>query len=87
MSNTTDVINILSIVVLIGFVIALGFLIALLYRANRAMAKIDHLSDTFKSFVSDIVPAIVNIGTVTTAVHGVIRAFTDHQKAKDSKKK
>jgi len=84
--NVTDWINILSVTVLIGFIIALVFLIVLLYRANKAMARIDHLSDTFRKFVEDIVPAMVNIGTITTAIHGVLRAFADHTKAKNEKK-
>ncbi len=80
--STVDVINYLSITVLIGFIIALGFLISLLYRANKLVYKLDHLQETFKKFVEEIVPAIVNIGTVTTAVHGVLRAMTDHKKEK-----
>lgn len=86
---TVDLINWLSVVVLIGFLVALGFLIALLYRANRLLYKLDHLSNTFKGFVEDVIPAIVNIGTVTTAVHGVLRALTEerkHHKEKAGKK-
>lgn len=79
---TFDAVNILMIVVLCGFIVALGFLIALLYRANRLLGKLDNLSDTFKSFVKDIVPAIVNIGTISTALHGVLRILTE--KGEDS---
>lgn len=77
--DTTTTINYLSIVVLVGFVIALGYLIALLYRANRLVGKLDHLSETFRGFVADIVPAIVNVGTVATAVQGILRALHQHQ--------
>lgn len=86
--ETTTVINYLSIVVLVGFIIALGYLIALLYRANRLVGKLDHLSETFRSFVADIVPAIVNVGTVATAVQGILRALNDrdHHSAKSHKK-
>lgn len=77
---TTDLINWLSVIVLLAFIVALIFLITLLYRANKALAKIDHLSETFRSFVADIVPAIVNIGTVTAAVHSILRALTEHKK-------
>lgn len=73
-----DVINMLMIAVLAGFLVALGFLIALLYRANRVMARLDHLQDTFKSFVKEIVPAIVNIGTISTAMHAVLRTLSEH---------
>lgn len=76
--DTTTTINYLSIVVLIGFIIALGYLIALLYRANRLVGKLDHLSETFRGFVADIVPAIVNVGTVATAVQGILRALHQH---------
>lgn len=79
---TIDLINWLSVIVLLAFIVALFFLIALLYRANKALAKIDHLSDTFQGFVRDIVPAIVNIGTITTAVHSIIRSLTDQDKKK-----
>lgn len=82
MYDPENLINILSVVVLFGFIIALIFLIVLLYRANRAMARIDHLSETFSDFIKEIVPAIVNIGTISTALHGVMRAFTDHHKHK-----
>lgn len=94
--DTIVIINDLSVVVLIGFVIALGYLIALLYRANRLVGKLDHLSETFRGFVSDIVPAIVNVGTVATAVQGILRALhqrenghehsSDHSSAKSQKK-
>lgn len=84
--NPNDIINILSIVVLFGFIIALGFLIALLYRANRTMAKLDNLSGTFSGFVKDIVPAIINIGTISSAMHSVMRSWTEHVKSKDKSK-
>lgn len=86
MYESADIINILSIVVLFGFIIALGFLIVLLYRANRTMAKLDDLSGSFSNFVKDIVPAIVNIGTISSAMHSVMRAWTDHAKTKDKNK-
>jgi uncharacterized protein YoxC len=73
-----DWINILSIVVLGGFIIALGFLIALLWRANRVLYKIDHLNQTLQGFVRDIVPAIVNVGTIASAVQGVLRSVSEH---------
>lgn len=85
--ESPEVINLLSIVVLIGFVIALIFLITLLYRANRLVAKLDNLSGTFKSFVSDIVPAIVNVGTVATAVQGIMRALHEREDSSKAKKK
>lgn len=85
--NNVDLINNLSVIVLIGFIIALIFLIALLYRANRLVAKLDNLSGTFKSFVSDIVPAIVNVGTVATAVQGIMRALHEREDNGKSKKK
>lgn len=72
-----QLIDTLTVVVLFGFVIALVLLIALLYRANRLLYKLDHLSDTFRSFVSDIVPAIVNIGTISTALHSLLRKFSE----------
>jgi peptidoglycan biosynthesis protein MviN/MurJ (putative lipid II flippase) len=80
--TTTDIINYLSIVVLVGFVVALVFLILLLYRANRLANKLDHLTDTFRSFVSDIVPAIVNFGTIATAVESILRTLHQEKAAK-----
>ncbi len=79
-----ELINYLSIVVLIGFIIALGYLIVLLHRANRIVAKLDNLQQTFASFVSEIVPAIVNIGTISSAMHGILRAL--HIERDDEKK-
>lgn len=86
-----EIINFLSIIVLIGFVVALGYLIVLLHRANRILTKVDSLQTTLANFVSDIVPAIVNIGTITTAMHGILRALHldrsgDKEKSTKSKK-
>lgn len=84
--ESAEVINFLSVVVLVGFVVALILLVTLLYRANRLVAKLDNLSGTFKSFVSDIVPAIVNVGTVATAVQGIMRALHEREEGKSKKK-
>ncbi len=84
--STTDLINYLSVFVLIGFLIALVFLIALLYRANRIVGKLEHLSETFRSFVADIVPAIINVSTIASAVEGILRA-THHKNDSGENKK
>lgn len=70
-----EMINTLAAVVLIGFIVALIYLIILLHRANRMMGRIENLSGTFRSFVADIVPAIVNMGTIATALESVLRAL------------
>jgi peptidoglycan biosynthesis protein MviN/MurJ (putative lipid II flippase) len=79
--TTIEIVNGLAVVVLIGFIVALAYLIALLYRANRMIGRIEHLSTTFRSFVADIVPAMVNVGTVATAMESVLRGL--HHKDKD----
>lgn len=84
--NVFDWINILSLVVLVSFVVALIMLIVLLYRANRVLYKIDHLSGTFKGFVQDLVPAIVNMGTIATAVQSVLRVLVEHLGEEKKKK-
>lgn len=82
-----ELINYLSIIVLFGFIVALGYLIVLLHRANRIVAKLDNLQQTFASFVSEIVPAIVNIGTISTAVHSILRSLhIEKEQTKKSKK-
>jgi len=81
-----EVINTLAAIVLGGFIIALVYLIILLHRANRMMARIENLSGTFRSFVADIVPAIVNMGTIATALESVLRAVHG-TKPSDSPKK
>lgn len=73
--TSIDIINDLSIVVLVGFLIALGYLIALLHRANRLLGRLDSLQSVAKSFVNDIVPAIINVGTIAASVEGVIRSI------------
>lgn len=85
--TTAQWIDYLSIVILIGFAVALVLLIALLWRANKVLYKLDHLAETFKAFVRDIVPAMVNIGTIATAVEAIIRNFGDGEIKKISKKK
>lgn len=71
-----ELINILAVAVLLLFLIALIYLIVLLHRANRILGRMEHLSTTFRSFVSDIVPAIVNFGTIATALESVLRTIT-----------
>ncbi len=76
--TSTDWINNLSILVLIALLVAAIFLITLLYRANKMLYKIEHLSETAKDFVKEIVPAIVNMGTMTTAIQAILRTLGDH---------
>lgn len=83
---TIEVINTLAAVVLAGFIIALVYLIVLLHRANRMMGRLENLSGTFRSFVADIVPAIVNMGTIATALESVLRSLHGHSSASESKK-
>jgi len=84
----TDTINWLSVLVLVGLLVALGFLIVLLYRANRVVAKLDHLSLTFRNFVEEIVPAIVNVGTIAKATQAIINSLSQKSsKDKDKKEK
>jgi len=82
-----ELINLLSIIVLFGFIVALGYLIVLLHRANRILGKIDNLQQTFTDFVSQIVPAIVNIGTISSAMHGILRALHIEKETKSTKTK
>ncbi|QQG49916.1 MAG: hypothetical protein HZB70_03925 [Candidatus Berkelbacteria bacterium] len=85
--TTLDFINYMAILVLAGFVVALGYLIVLLHRANRMLGRIENLSKTFRSFVSDIVPAIVNMGTIATALESVLRAVHERTDNGSAKKK
>jgi hypothetical protein len=80
MQTTATIIDYLSILVLVGFAVALGFLIALIYRANRLLSKLDHIGDSFKVFVEDVAPAIINIGSVTKAVHSVLSYLAEKHK-------
>lgn len=70
-----DLINILAVAVLLCFLIALIYLIALLGRANRILGRMENLSSTFRAFVADIVPAIVNVGTIATTMEAVLRSI------------
>ena len=79
-----DWINWLSIVVLLGLLVSLGYFIVLLHRANRVVGRLDNLTGTFRGFVQEIVPAIVNMGTVATAVQSILRSLVEY---KDEKKK
>lgn len=82
--NITDTINILTVLLLIGSLIAVCLLIALLFKANKAVSAIENLSENFGKFVRDIVTSMVNIHTVTTAVHNLVEKFAD---SKETKKK
>lgn len=81
-----DLINTLAAVVLVGFIVALVYLVVLLHRANRMMARMENLSGTFRSFVADIVPAIVNMGTIATALEAVLRGLHGHAASSSNKK-
>ena len=81
-----ETIHWLSIIGLLGLIVALGFLIPLLYRANKVFYKIDHMSDNVVDFIRQVMPAIVNIGTVTKAVHGILLALFDEKQNKSEKK-
>lgn len=85
--TTIDLINYLAVLVLIGFIVALVYLILLLHRANRMIGRIENLSTTFRNFVADIVPAIVNIGTIATALESVLRAIHVKPEASTSSKR
>lgn len=82
--TTEDWINTLSIVALVGFIVAIIYLIVLLHRANRVVGRLDNLTGTFRGFVQEIVPAIVNMGTVVTAVQSILRQLVEY--LGDSKK-
>ncbi|MBI4947994.1 hypothetical protein HY844_00325 [Candidatus Berkelbacteria bacterium] len=81
-----DTINILTVLLLIGSLIAVCLLIALLFKANKAVSAIENLSENFGKFVRDIVASMVNIQTVTTAVHEIVEKFTDHKNTKKKSK-
>lgn len=86
--TTEELISTLTVLVLIAFLIALIYLIVILHRANSVIAKFDSLSTIFRSFVSDIVPAIVNVGTLMTAVQSILRQLSNHhEQSKSTKKK
>lgn len=74
-----DWINFLSVFVLLGFLVALAYAIVLLHRANRVVGRLDNLTGTFRGFVAEIVPAIVNMGTVVTAVQSILRQLVEYR--------
>lgn len=76
-----ELINLLSLAVLLLFIVALLYLIVLLFRANRILSGIENLSGTFRAFVTEIVPAIVNVGTIATAIHGVLKLLTEQKES------
>ncbi|MEK7170738.1 MAG: hypothetical protein AAB774_00310 [Patescibacteria group bacterium] len=82
-----DWINWLSVIVLLGFLVALVYFIIVLHRANRVVTRLDNLTGTIGGFVQEIVPAIVNMGTVVTAVQSILRQLVpDHKDEKKLKK-
>lgn len=84
--TASDIIPSLSVVVLILAIIVLVYMIVVLYRANKVIGRFDNLTDSFHGFVSEIVPAIVNMGTISTAVHAIMRQLADHQDKNHPKK-
>lgn len=80
-----ELFNIGSFVLLVGLAIALILLIVLLWRANRVLYKIDHLQETLGQFVKEVVPAIVNIGTVMSAVEAVMSQISEFKKGEKKK--
>jgi len=84
--TTVEWIDSLSILVLGLFVVALVYLIVLLHRANRIIGRLDNLGETFRSFVADIVPAIVNVGTIATALHSVLKVLAQRHHLPETKR-
>lgn len=84
---TQDWINWLSIIVLLGFLVALIYFIVVLHRANRVITRLDNLTGTFGGFVKEIVPAIVNMGTVVTAVQSILRHLVVPNEGQKGEKK
>lgn len=84
--TTENWINILSIIVLLLFGVALIYLIIVLHRANRVMSRIDHLGNSFREFAGQLVPAIINIGSVMTAVQAVLHRLSEPNKTIKPKK-
>ena len=82
-----DFIHFLAILVLVGLFVALMLLIALLWRFNRLMTKIDHIQNGFQQMVTEIVPAIINFGTIATSVEAVVRKLIDLPRPKTVKSK
>ena len=76
---TSEWIDFLSILVLLLFLVALVYLIVLLHRANRIVGRLDNLGETFRSFTAELIPTIINVGTIANAIHRILKVLTDHQ--------
>ena len=63
----------------------LVYFIVVLHRANRVVTRLDNLTGTFGGFVKEIVPAIVNMGTVMTAVQSILRLVVETKEAPKKK--
>ena len=83
--TATDWISALSIIALILAIIALVYLLIVLFRTNRVVGRFDRLTDSFHGFVSEVVPAIVNMGTISAAIHSVLKSLTDEHKKNQKK--
>ena len=81
-----NIIQSFTILILVVFLVALIYLLTLLYRANKLVHKIENLSSTFESFVREIVPAIVNVGTLATAVQHIMHYITTEREKTHSTK-
>ncbi|OGD61232.1 hypothetical protein A3A71_01385 [Candidatus Berkelbacteria bacterium RIFCSPLOWO2_01_FULL_50_28] len=86
--DTTTLIDTLAVVVLGLFAVALVYLIVLLHKLNTTVNRLSNIPELIYSFFERVVPAIVNVSTISTAVHGVLKSFLDHTtKAKSREKK
>lgn len=80
-----DWINILTIVVLVLMAVALIYAIVLLQRANRIVGKFDNLGSSVRGFISEVLPAVVNVSTIMAAIQGILSTFVE-SRSKQSKK-
>ena len=85
----TTGLTILVYIALVLLIVVLIYALVFLIRHNRAMTKVDNLVTVFSDFAEQLIPAVMNIGTVTTAVHSLLEAIAKHEAshAKSSDKK
>jgi ABC-type phosphate/phosphonate transport system permease subunit len=77
--------NDLLLVALVLLIVVLVYALVILVRANRTMARLDHMSDTFVTFAEKLIPAVLNIGTITTAVQALLQTLPHHKSEKGEK--
>lgn len=70
-----QLIPVLSVLALAGSLIALIYIIMFFYRANRLLNTLEDIPTNLRHLLTQLVPAVVNVGTIAKAVESLVHTL------------